>query len=116
MYNTVKIAEMIDCQIPIGECYHCQILRFQKVTTKDSFYLTELVNTGATKKVWGDCSDHVKQPYEYELSVIQRMQFSGYFLVVWDLYQFAKKHGIPVGPGRVLPRFNGVILSGDYRA
>jgi DNA polymerase III subunit alpha len=35
-----------------------------------------------------------------EIKIIQQMQFSGYFLVVWDFIRYAKEHGIPVGPGR----------------
>ncbi len=36
----------------------------------------------------------------YELGVIEKMGFSGYFLIVADFIQWAKSHGIPVGPGR----------------
>ncbi|MCS6892285.1 MAG: DNA polymerase III subunit alpha [Rhodovarius sp.] len=36
----------------------------------------------------------------YELSVIEKMGFSGYFLIVADFIQWAKRQGIPVGPGR----------------
>ena len=36
----------------------------------------------------------------YELSIIARMGFSGYFLIVSDFIKWAKEHGIPVGPGR----------------
>ena len=35
-----------------------------------------------------------------ELGVIQKMDFAGYFLIVWDFIRYAKEHGIPVGPGR----------------
>jgi len=37
---------------------------------------------------------------EYELGVIEKMGFSGYFLIVADFIQWAKQQGIPVGPGR----------------
>lgn len=37
---------------------------------------------------------------DYELSVIQKMGFTSYFLVVWDFLDFARKQGIPIGPGR----------------
>ncbi|NWF99960.1 MAG: DNA polymerase III subunit alpha [Thermoanaerobaculaceae bacterium] len=37
---------------------------------------------------------------EHELAVISHMQFEGYFLVVWDFIAFARRRGIPVGPGR----------------
>jgi DNA polymerase-3 subunit alpha len=35
-----------------------------------------------------------------EIQMIQKMKFSGYFLIVWDFIRFAKSAGIPVGPGR----------------
>jgi len=35
-----------------------------------------------------------------EIATIQQMQFSGYFLIVWDFIRFAKENNIPVGPGR----------------
>ncbi len=37
---------------------------------------------------------------DLEIGVIQRMQYSGYFLIVWDFIRYAKSKGIPVGPGR----------------
>ncbi|RMG60830.1 MAG: DNA polymerase III subunit alpha [Deltaproteobacteria bacterium] len=41
-----------------------------------------------------------KERLEYELSVINRMGFAGYFLIVMDFIQYARNRGIPVGPGR----------------
>jgi DNA polymerase-3 subunit alpha len=35
-----------------------------------------------------------------ELAIIQQMQFSGYFLIVWDFIRYARERDIPVGPGR----------------
>src|SRR5204863_9775902 len=35
-----------------------------------------------------------------EIRMIQKMKFSGYFLIVWDFIRYAKSQGIPVGPGR----------------
>jgi DNA polymerase-3 subunit alpha len=35
-----------------------------------------------------------------EIDIIRQMQFSGYFLIVWDFIRWAKERGIPVGPGR----------------
>jgi DNA polymerase-3 subunit alpha len=37
---------------------------------------------------------------EYEIGVIEKMKYSGYFLIVWDFIKYARDHGIPVGPGR----------------
>ncbi|MBB3763604.1 DNA polymerase III subunit alpha [Sphingomicrobium lutaoense] len=49
-------------------------------------------------------SEEEKQPYrdrlDYELDIITRMGFSGYFLIVADFIQWAKDNDIPVGPGR----------------
>ena len=36
----------------------------------------------------------------YEVDVIKRMRYPGYFLIVWDFIRYARDHGIPVGPGR----------------
>ncbi|MFN8004884.1 MAG: DNA polymerase III subunit alpha [Acidobacteriota bacterium] len=36
----------------------------------------------------------------HEIQTIKRMGYSGYFLIVWDFIRYAKKKGIPVGPGR----------------
>jgi DNA polymerase-3 subunit alpha len=41
-----------------------------------------------------------RERLEYELGVIEQMGFPGYFLIVADFIQWAKNHGIPVGPGR----------------
>jgi DNA polymerase-3 subunit alpha len=41
-----------------------------------------------------------RERLSYELSVIEKMGFSGYFLIVADFIQWAKAQGIPVGPGR----------------
>jgi DNA polymerase III subunit alpha len=41
-----------------------------------------------------------RERLDYELGVIASMGFSGYFLIVADFIQWAKRHGIPVGPGR----------------
>src|SRR2546422_4260420 len=41
-----------------------------------------------------------EQRLKQELSIIQQMRFSGYFLIVWDFIRYAREHDIPVGPGR----------------
>jgi DNA polymerase-3 subunit alpha len=45
-------------------------------------------------------SESNNQRLTFELDVIAKMNFSGYFLIVWDFIRYAKEHGIPVGPGR----------------
>ena len=46
-----------------------------------------------------DIPDYLER-LEREITMIQQMKFSGYFLIVWDFIRFAKTKGIPVGPGR----------------
>ncbi len=52
----------------------------------------------------GPCAGHTVEDYhqrlDYEIGVIERMDFPGYFLIVSDFIQWAKAQGIPVGPGR----------------
>ena len=64
-------------------------------------YLKQLCLLGLKKRF-----DHKEVPKEYverlkeELSVITSMNYSDYFLIVWDYVRYAKTHGILVGPGR----------------
>ncbi len=62
-------------------------------------YLHDLAWEGVKKK-YGELTDEIKQRLEYELAVIHRCGFDGYFLIVWDYVHAAQSMGIPVGPGR----------------
>jgi DNA polymerase-3 subunit alpha len=44
--------------------------------------------------------DAYRKRLEVEMDVIVKMDFPGYFLIVWDFIRYGKEHGIPVGPGR----------------
>ena len=44
--------------------------------------------------------EQYRERLEFELNVIEKMKFPGYFLIVSDFIKWAKNHGIPVGPGR----------------
>src|SRR6476620_1883781 len=48
----------------------------------------------------GHTADEYRERLEFELGVIAGMKYPGYFLIVSDFIQWAKKQGIPVGPGR----------------
>jgi DNA polymerase-3 subunit alpha len=48
----------------------------------------------------GLAEDDYRQRLEYELKIIEGMQYQGYFLIVSDFIKWAKAQGIPVGPGR----------------
>jgi DNA polymerase III subunit alpha len=44
--------------------------------------------------------EQYRERLAYEIAMITRMKYSGYFLIVWDFIRYAREHGIPVGPGR----------------
>jgi DNA polymerase III subunit alpha len=46
-----------------------------------------------------DLADYAER-LDREIQMIQKMKFSGYFLIVWDFIRYARSKGIPVGPGR----------------
>lgn len=63
-------------------------------------YLTDLCITGLKKRLKDNVSLKYVERLKYELSVISKLNFCNYFLVVWDYVKYAKKNGIMVGPGR----------------
>ena len=95
--NTQKIADRCHVEIPL----HQTLLPHYKVPEGyDSYsYLKELCEEGL-KKRYGDDSEKYKERLDFELSVINKMDYVDYFLIVWDFIHFAKTHNIPVGPGR----------------
>jgi len=58
--------------------------------------LRQLESQGRLKHSLMEYEQRLKQ----ELSIIQQMRFSGYFLIVWDFIRYAREHDTPVGPGR----------------
>ncbi len=44
--------------------------------------------------------ESLRERLDYELGIINKMNFTSYFLIVWDFIKWARDHGIPVGPGR----------------
>jgi len=62
-------------------------------------YLKELCYSGMQAR-YPEISSNIKERLEYELNVIRQMGFSNYFLIVWDLIDYAKKNQVIVGPGR----------------
>ncbi|MCG3150248.1 MAG: DNA polymerase III subunit alpha [Verrucomicrobiae bacterium] len=67
--------------------------------TRDQ-YLRQLVEKGILERYGGTASKEILARVEHELSVISKQGFTSYFLIVWDFVNFARTHGIPVGPGR----------------
>ncbi len=62
-------------------------------------YLTRLTWEGLPKR-YPNYGEEIKKRAEYELSIIIKMGFADYFLIVWDYINWSKSHDIPVGPGR----------------
>ena len=62
-------------------------------------YLTRLTWEGLAGR-YSDITESIKQRVEYELSIIIKMGFADYFLIVWDYINWSRLNGIPVGPGR----------------
>lgn len=96
--NTLKIADMIDLELK----YDTFLL--PEIDTPPEFpdmgaYLRELCVEGA-KSRYPEVTEAVQARIDFELDVIHRMGFDGYYLVVKDLIDNARKQGVPVGPGR----------------
>ncbi len=62
-------------------------------------YLTHLTYEGA-KERYGEVTDEIKKRIDYELSVIKKMGYPGYFLIVRDFLKAARERAVSVGPGR----------------
>jgi DNA polymerase III subunit alpha len=58
--------------------------------------IEQAASSGQLKHNVSDYEERLKR----EISIIQQMKFSGYFLIVWDFIRYAKERSIPVGPGR----------------
>jgi len=96
--NTARIAAMCDLKIPQPG----PILPIYEIPSDfadKNDYIRHIVAEGL-KKRYPIITDEIRERAEYELSVVIKMDFVGYFLIVWDFINWAKQHGIPVGPGR----------------
>jgi DNA polymerase III subunit alpha len=96
--STLEIAERCDVEIELGKQL---IPRFEcpdGMVERD--YVRQLVMDGLTWRFGNPIPAEALERAEYELGVIERMGYSGYFLIVWDFIKYARDHGIPVGPGR----------------
>ena len=96
--NTSRIAEQCNVEFEFGN------IKLPKFTIEgvcdNAGYFRKLCYEGMYEKYGADPSEKVVKRLEYELSVIQKMGYTDYFLIVWDFIRYAKEHSIPVGPGR----------------
>ena len=107
--NTVKIAHRCNTDVPNREKELMQFLPEFKIPQgfeSAQIYLRYLAHEGLKKRypeqmaVNGNEWEEIKKRADYELDTIISMGFTGYFLIVEDFINFAKKREIPVGPGR----------------
>lgn len=94
---TLEIAESCQVELPSGQLHLPQFPVPEGHT--EASYLRHLCYERLPAR-YPDPSPEVKERLEYELSMIERMGYPGYFLIVWDFVEFARRQGIPVGPGR----------------
>ena len=96
--NTLAVAERCNVDLQFGQ-FHLPKYMVPDGFTLDS-YLEHLAFEGLARRYGGSPADAIVERLRYELGVISKMGFSGYFLVVWDFIAHARKQGIAVGPGR----------------
>ncbi len=102
--NTQRIADRCHVEIEFGVT---KLPKFEVPDGYDSWtYLNKLCNDGLAERYGdehapaGSTGQTLRERLDYELNVIRTMGYVDYFLIVWDFINYAKEHGIPVGPGR----------------
>ncbi|WP_207761432.1 DNA polymerase III subunit alpha [Leptospira perolatii] len=96
-YNTLEIRDKINLKLQFGTYL---LPEFPVPEGFDEYtYMEKLVWDGIRQR-YSQITPSIKERVEFELGTIKNMRFAGYFLIVQDYINFAKKSGIPVGPGR----------------
>ena len=95
--NTYKIAQRCNVEIEFG------VTKLPKYDVPEGYtsweYLNKLCWDGFAERYPED-TGKLKDQLTYELSIIQKMGYVDYFLIVWDFIKYSRDHGIAVGPGR----------------
>jgi len=96
--NTQKIADLCNFEFELGKI---QLPHFEVPGGKTpEAYLTEICQAGLAKRFGDHVTKEMQDRMDYELSVINKMGFAGYILIVQDFVNWAKGNHIVVGPGR----------------
>ena len=96
--STLEIAERCDVSLELDRQL---IPRYPTPDgASEAQYVQTLVEEGLRDRYGDPVPAEARERAQYELGVIERMGFSGYFLIVWDFVKYAKDSGIAVGPGR----------------
>ncbi len=95
--NTLEIAQRCQVDFEFGKLY---MPNYQVPPGYDlQSYLRHLCQEGLNR-LYQPVTPEIQERMEYELSIINRLDFPGYFLIVWDMINYARQQGISVGPGR----------------
>ena len=95
--NTARIAERCRVEFEFGRLF---LPDYQAPPGHDlKSYLRELCLAGLSRR-YSAVNDELRARLDFELNVINGMDFPGYFLIVWDMINYARQQGISVGPGR----------------
>lgn len=92
--STIIFSDLINIELPKSN-YHIPVYKENSVD-----FLRALAKKGLEKRLNNNVSEKYKNRLMYELSVIEKMNYVDYFLIVYDFVLFAKKNNILVGPGR----------------
>ncbi|WP_320672923.1 DNA polymerase III subunit alpha [Patulibacter defluvii] len=95
--TTLEIADRCNVEVPLGQTL---LPRFLPEGEDEAAYLRARVDEGLRARYGDPIPGAARERAEMELGVINRMGYDAYFLIVWDFIHWAKKHQIPVGPGR----------------
>src|SRR3989441_632248 len=96
--ETQRVAEL--CEFDFEKRYFLPQYPRPAEFASDNDLLVHLARAGARERYGDPPPAAVEQRLAYELDVIQRTGYAGYFLIVYDLIKAARDRGIPTGPGR----------------
>ncbi|HSN43610.1 MAG TPA: DNA polymerase III subunit alpha, partial [Propionibacteriaceae bacterium] len=98
--NTLAIAERIEDYSEVF-AHVDRMPQFDVATGEtQSSQLRKEIEAGITVRYGSDVPEGVRERIETEMSVIEPLGYSSYFLIVADICRFARENGVPVGPGR----------------
>jgi DNA polymerase-3 subunit alpha len=96
--NTLAIADSVDVQF--AKKYYVPSFPLPEGIATENDLLVKLATEGAKERYGDPLPPHVQERLDYELGVITKTGYSGYFLITADFIKAARDRGIPVGPGR----------------
>jgi DNA polymerase-3 subunit alpha len=96
--NTARVAEL--CEFSFEKKYYLPGFPRPAGYASDEILLDTLTRSGAERRYGASLPAAVEDRLTYELGVINRAGYAGYFLIVQDFIAAARARGIPVGPGR----------------